>query len=153
MKEKTDWSERQIVARGEVCRFCERGRKKADEQTPRFPAILTNMWNAAFRHTEEWLDWSKRDTRVAGYQTFNSPTIEKYFWNRTAARHSIPPARTSELLTPFHRNKPILHREKVNFWNSANFLLEKLYIRDEIFPNYKIDRIIYFCRIIDSFPS
>lgn len=61
-----------------------------------------------------------RDTRVAGHQTFNSPTIEKYFWNRTVARHSteLHPSPTSELLTPFHRNKTISHYETLPSWVS-----------------------------------
>lgn len=42
----------------------------------------------------------QRDTRVAGHQTFDSPTIEKYFWNRTAARHSIPCADV-RIIDPF----------------------------------------------------
>lgn len=115
-----------------------RGHKKPNRhRRSRFPAVLTNMWNTAFRHTEEWP--SERDIRVAGHQTFNSPTIEKYFWNRTVARHSteLHPCADVRIIDPFplRRNKPILRYENLNrtTFASTHFCQRSLFALKHIF--------------------
>lgn len=82
---------------------------------------------------------SERDIRVAGHQTFNSPTIEKYFWNRTVARHSteLHPCADVRIIDPFplRRNKPILRYENLNrtTFASTHFCQRPLFALKYIF--------------------
>lgn len=83
---------------------------------------------------------SNRDTRVASHQTFNSTTIGKYFWNRTAARHRVElrPCADVRIIDPFpfrRRNKPILRNENPSrtTFAPADFAKHFSYLRNFFF--------------------